>query len=362
MSISSTNRKAGPYNGNGATTTFSFGFKVFSASDLLVVRAVVSSGAETTLAITTDYTVSLNSNQDVSPGGTITTTVAPATGQTLTITSAVAETQGVSITNLGGFFPEVINTALDKLTILVQQLRRDSDRSVKVNLSSTDSPDQLVNTILTSSQNAQTAANDAAASATTAQNFVNSIRSPGGTSIAVPNRTTGQRETGAGFISYNIDLNQFEGFVNGQWGSIGGGATGGGQDKVFVQNHTSVSQPWEVGQDALISGVTVTIASPAVFALAGHGFVAGMQVRLKTTGALPTGLAQTAYFVLATGLTANNFQVSATLGGAAINTSGSQSGVHSVGRCMNANTAGPISILDSGSATIPDGCAWVITG
>jgi hypothetical protein len=46
---------------------------------------------------------------------------------------------------------------------------------------------------------------------------------------------------------------------------------------------------------------------------------------------LPTGLSpSTTYYVIATGLTANTFQVSATYGGSAVATSGSQSGVHTM--------------------------------
>ncbi len=78
---------------------------------------------------------------------------------------------------------------------------------------------------------------------------------------------------------------------------------------------------------------TVTIASPGVFSLTGHGFSAGDGVAFTTTGALPTGIvANTNYFVIAGGLTADAFEVSATSGGAAINTTGSQSGVHTAYR------------------------------
>lgn len=74
---------------------------------------------------------------------------------------------------------------------------------------------------------------------------------------------------------------------------------------------------------------TVTIASPAVFSATGHGLKEGDPVVFTTTGALPTGLtASTVYFVISAGLTADAFEVAATIGGAAINTSGSQSGVH----------------------------------
>lgn len=76
---------------------------------------------------------------------------------------------------------------------------------------------------------------------------------------------------------------------------------------------------------------TMTIASPAVVTKTGHQFTAGNKVRFSTTGALPTGVtAGVIYFVIASGLTADDFQFSATDGGAAINTSGSQSGTHTV--------------------------------
>lgn len=82
-----------------------------------------------------------------------------------------------------------------------------------------------------------------------------------------------------------------------------------------------------------LGAVTVTIASPGVFSLTGHGLVEGDIVYLTTTGALPTGLAvNTIYYVISAGLTANAFEVSATRGGAAINTSGTQSGVHTLRR------------------------------
>ena len=75
--------------------------------------------------------------------------------------------------------------------------------------------------------------------------------------------------------------------------------------------------------------ITVTIASPAVVTWTAHGFSAGQAVTFRTTGALPTGMTVgTVYYVIATGLTANTFQFSTSAGGAAVNTSGSQSGTH----------------------------------
>lgn len=81
---------------------------------------------------------------------------------------------------------------------------------------------------------------------------------------------------------------------------------------------------------------TVTIASPAVFTATAHGLAANMPISFTTTGALPTGLvAGTVYYVLAP--TTNTFKVSATAGGSAINTSGTQSGVHTYTASLNYN-------------------------
>jgi len=74
---------------------------------------------------------------------------------------------------------------------------------------------------------------------------------------------------------------------------------------------------------------TVTIAAPGVFSATAHGLVLNDIIMLETNGALPTGLsADTEYYVVET-IAANTFSVSATQGGTAITTSGSQSGTHS---------------------------------
>lgn len=130
MSISSSNRKAGPYVGTGITTAFPFSFKVFQASEVVVIRTDLI-GAETTLTLTTDYTINLNANQDANPGGTINMLIAPPSGYLLTATSGLQDLQPVTLTNMGGFYPKVINDALDRVTILIQQLSEKVSRAVK---------------------------------------------------------------------------------------------------------------------------------------------------------------------------------------------------------------------------------------
>ena len=88
--------------------------------------------------------------------------------------------------------------------------------------------------------------------------------------IKVPVGTTAQRPSNAaGLIRYNSTLSQFEGYTS-AWGGLGGGATGGGADQVFVENSddvttnytiTSGKNAMSVGPITVESGVVVTIPS-----------------------------------------------------------------------------------------------------
>lgn len=71
------------------------------------------------------------------------------------------------------------------------------------------------------------------------------------------------------------------------------------------------------------TGGSMTAASPAVATFTAHGLVAGQRFKF-TAGTLPTGVSlNTPYYVLPTGLTANDFEFSATKGGSAVNGTGS---------------------------------------
>lgn len=76
---------------------------------------------------------------------------------------------------------------------------------------------------------------------------------------------------------------------------------------------------------------TVTLASPGVFTKVAHGLAVDQPISLETTGSLYTGLAADTQYYIKTVPTADTFTIAATVGGAAINTSGSQSGVHTYG-------------------------------
>lgn len=89
--------------------------------------------------------------------------------------------------------------------------------------------------------------------------------------------------------------------------------------------------------------VTMTIAAPGVVTWNNHGLANGHPIIFTTTGVLPTGLtAGTTYYVVSGA--ANTFQVAATVGGASITTSGSQSGTHTC-------TAGGIEVTEGVTVT-----------
>jgi hypothetical protein len=98
---------------------------------------------------------------------------------------------------------------------------------------------------------------------------------------------------------------------------------------------------------------TVTVASPGVFTLTAHGLSVGDQVILETTGALPTGLEANVVYWVQSVADADTFELAATSGGDAIDTSGSQSGTHSLYRTGtdDITMAGPASAPEAGTIT-----------
>ena len=144
MTINSTTRKTNALVGNGNTATYPFAFKVFTDADVVVKKLETATSIETTLTLgaSNDYIVTLNSDQNGNPGGSITLKSGGndqnlASGFTIVITSALTPLQGTDLTNQGGFYPEVINDALDKSVILHQQQQDEIERSIKFSLTNT---------------------------------------------------------------------------------------------------------------------------------------------------------------------------------------------------------------------------------
>ena len=139
MTISTSNRRAGPYLGDGSQTAFPFTFKVFNAGD---VRAFVadSQGRERALTYGADYRVTLHDNQEAHPGGQLTLTVALATGEKLAIGSQTAIVQEKTFTNQGGFYPTLLNDGFDLLTVICQEWQAQLARAMLAPVNATVTP------------------------------------------------------------------------------------------------------------------------------------------------------------------------------------------------------------------------------
>jgi hypothetical protein len=94
-----------------------------------------------------------------------------------------------------------------------------------------------------------------------------------GSSI-VASGTTAQRDgsASAGMLRFNSTDTSFEGYNGSAWGSIGGGASGGGSNAVFYENDQTVSVNYTIPADknamstgtiTVNSGITVTVSSGA---------------------------------------------------------------------------------------------------
>lgn len=130
MTVSSTTTR-NSYTGNGSTTTFAYGFKIFDDDDITVIIRTDSTGAETTKTKTTHYTVtgvgSASGGNVVFTSGNI-----PASGETVVLLRTTARTQLTDYTPNDPFPAATHEDALDKLTFIAQELEEQIGRSLKV--------------------------------------------------------------------------------------------------------------------------------------------------------------------------------------------------------------------------------------
>lgn len=96
--------------------------------------------------------------------------------------------------------------------------------------------------------------------------------------IDVPSGTTAERPASAnsGYFRYNTTTMKFEGYSGSAWGSIGGGATGSGNDEVFWENAQTVTSNYTItagknagtfGPVTVAGGVVVTVPVGSVWTI-----------------------------------------------------------------------------------------------
>ena len=116
MTVATTNAATEPVQGDGATTEFAFNFAFFDKAHVKLFLAD-EDGIEDEVAI--------NETAVTAPsptGGTVTAPFPPSDEQFVIIRRRVPLVQEAAIQAFGGWFPATHERALDKLTMMVQQL------------------------------------------------------------------------------------------------------------------------------------------------------------------------------------------------------------------------------------------------
>ena len=157
MSVQNITRRAGPYVGTGLVSAYTFAFKVFRSEDVKVVRSesADASAQDEALKFGTDYTVKLNANQDEKAGGTVMLASPLAEGLRLSILSAITPDQLMVLTNHDGFFPTTLNESADKAIALIQELKEEVGRSLRVPASADKTPEDLTEELLSAQADAR---------------------------------------------------------------------------------------------------------------------------------------------------------------------------------------------------------------
>lgn len=123
MTVASNNNRVS-YSGNGSTTAFAFAYPFRATSDLVVNVRTTSTGAESLKVEGSDYTVSGTPTSDAGgfASGTVTFSVAPASGTQVHIDRVVPPTQGGDFIAGDGVPPSLLEGAVDRLTLVTQEL------------------------------------------------------------------------------------------------------------------------------------------------------------------------------------------------------------------------------------------------
>lgn len=123
--------------GNGVKTAFDFPFKIYNVTDVKVYKITNATEARELMVYGDDYTVSISQPVQTAEGGTVTFLVAPTSDEDSFIERDLPYTQATNIPAVGGIREEQIEKGLDKLCILILQLLKKVQLSLKLVSSST---------------------------------------------------------------------------------------------------------------------------------------------------------------------------------------------------------------------------------
>ena len=232
MTVSTTTLK-NSYSGNGSTTAFAYGFKVFDSSELKVyIRS--STGTET---LKSEGTGSANygvSGVGSSSGGNVTFVTAPASGETVVILRDTALTQSLDLVENDPFLSDSFEDSLDKLTHTVQELDEEVQRSFKVSKTNsittpefTDSASDRASRLLgfssdgntleatTGRVNTVTVSNVATSSGSPGSATASFTTSSGALALGIPVGQTGHAGVSMQYSTTTTDSDPGAGFIRG---------------------------------------------------------------------------------------------------------------------------------------------------
>lgn len=134
MTISTTTTPYHNYTGNGSVDDFAVtNFKILRNSDnthaIQVYKTVIDTGIATLLAETTDYTVALDSTSPSTGTVTLVAGNLPSTHR-ISIIPSLPKSQEVNLQNAAVIDVEDIESALDKLTLIVQSNQEQLSRAI----------------------------------------------------------------------------------------------------------------------------------------------------------------------------------------------------------------------------------------
>lgn len=167
-----TNTPRSVYQGNGTTNVFNFGFPITAASQVLATLTDTVAATEITLVLNQDYTVNYAALGSQSPSDWYITY--PISGSPMDNTHQLTLTPNFPILNLvdlqnqSGFFPETIESMVDYLTLVCQQLQEQLNRCFQYAIGDNTAPTDIdtLAAQLSSLSNNQSAALTAAVTAT----------------------------------------------------------------------------------------------------------------------------------------------------------------------------------------------------
>jgi len=208
--------------GNGVASAFPLPFRFFANSEINALFVERATGVTTPAVIGADYTLTGAGDPEVNGNatGVLTTTVPLAATRDLIILRTLPTIQATDIVNQGEFFASTHEDVFDRLTMIAQQQQEELSRAVKTSVSDTITPDQLLNSIRQSEQNA------VAAAASAAQSFDDFDDRYLGSKAADPTTDNDGQPLIVGALYWNTPLKKMKAWDGSAWAFWSGDISG----------------------------------------------------------------------------------------------------------------------------------------